>query len=283
MRYLRSQAVWVFIIGIAMSMGQPVPRAYAQVHEGAVVGKSCSACRRLVPLASEAGQVCPHCGAYWGYEQREVVTSDQIAAQPAVRDEPTSRKRPGSGSPPVGTTGVQSSNGTYTAEPTGNGTTIRILNALGHHILTLPHSGDLRTEMFSPAEDAIVTIDRNGGCAVYELPWGVRRAQMSRAGTLSAMFLPNMGDCVMLFRPDLILFRDARTNQLLNSGIRISSSSKFAEVIVNQDEYGTRLFTLDILGRTSVWDIETAKRLVTNGPGSVAVQPNNATHPVAVR
>jgi hypothetical protein len=32
--------------------------------------KTCSACGREVPSESHAGQRCPHCGAYWGSENK---------------------------------------------------------------------------------------------------------------------------------------------------------------------------------------------------------------------
>jgi hypothetical protein len=38
-----------------------------------VVAKRCGKCNREVPIAAQAGQNCPFCGAYWGSEQTNYV------------------------------------------------------------------------------------------------------------------------------------------------------------------------------------------------------------------
>ena len=43
----------------------PTPSSYQQ--------KTCSKCRKSIPLSAHAGQRCPHCGAYWSYENEQVV------------------------------------------------------------------------------------------------------------------------------------------------------------------------------------------------------------------
>jgi len=38
-----------------------------------VTKKTCSACGREVPVTSQAGQRCPHCGIYWGTESKKYI------------------------------------------------------------------------------------------------------------------------------------------------------------------------------------------------------------------
>lgn len=37
------------------------------------VAKTCSNCGKVVPARSHSGERCPHCGAYWSFEQERVV------------------------------------------------------------------------------------------------------------------------------------------------------------------------------------------------------------------
>ena len=38
---------------------------------GASAQKTCSRCGKVVPLSAHRGQSCPHCGAYWSYENEQ--------------------------------------------------------------------------------------------------------------------------------------------------------------------------------------------------------------------
>ncbi len=50
----------------------PVPTEKPSTSPGYLTSKSCGRCGRTVPLASHAGDRCPHCGARWSYERASV-------------------------------------------------------------------------------------------------------------------------------------------------------------------------------------------------------------------
>ncbi len=81
---LRQVAVWMFVCTLALPAAAPTPVA-AQTYR-VVVEKRCLACGREVPLTSQVGQRCPHCGAFWGRqvesEKRETL---RVPAQPRPR------------------------------------------------------------------------------------------------------------------------------------------------------------------------------------------------------
>jgi hypothetical protein len=86
MQKVRSiRPVRLFLVGLAATLGLAVavptfvPPADAQTI---CVGKQCGACYRSVPMSSQVGQRCPHCGAYWGYRRNKNVGTRYSAPPP---------------------------------------------------------------------------------------------------------------------------------------------------------------------------------------------------------
>ena len=143
----------------------------------------------------------------------------------------------------------------YRAIQSDRGGYIRILNRRSEHILTLPHRGPLRREMFSHTETAIVTVKSDGSCWLYDLPSGKRRFCLANKSVVVALFVPNGKGHVMICRPTLISFKDSDDNKLIGPRITSPRSTSFAEAILTVEPDTSRLFTLDTKGTTRVWDL----------------------------
>jgi hypothetical protein len=80
-----SRTVRLFLVGLAATLGLAVavPRFGAPAEAQTIcVGKQCGACGRSVPMSSQVGQRCPHCGAYWGYRRNKNVGTHYSAPPP---------------------------------------------------------------------------------------------------------------------------------------------------------------------------------------------------------
>jgi hypothetical protein len=47
--------------------------------------KTCDKCKKEVPNTSKAGDRCPHCGTYWGFEQGQDGTKTYAAGYRPVK------------------------------------------------------------------------------------------------------------------------------------------------------------------------------------------------------
>jgi DNA-directed RNA polymerase subunit RPC12/RpoP len=74
----------MLLIACSLTLGifQSIP-AKAQYYQEMVVEKRCGNCYKTVSLSAHAGQRCPHCGAYWGYEVKKYKCNSCGRVQPS--------------------------------------------------------------------------------------------------------------------------------------------------------------------------------------------------------
>ena len=219
-----SKLILTSLLPISFGLLGGGPTATAQSWYGGggyeLMRKSCSHCGREVSLSSRVGQQCPHCGAHWSAERRNVTNvpptwgvkpadSDVQASSTNLDNDDSSAAVASATVEPSDTVSIRSANGQWTIRSDGDGF-VDVLDADSTLLFSAEHRGPLSGDQLD-ASGRLLTIDHQGAVALRSLPNPMPRViQRNAAG---AQFTPDGRVLVRLARA--VAFRNAATGKLL--------------------------------------------------------------------
>ena len=227
-----------------------------------IVGKQCENCGRAVPITSEVGDTCPHCGVTWGARRdryvdggnfpRQVETHTGSAAAPhaeasTVADEPEYEE-------------VASPTGRYRLTRSGVGW-VDVYDTRTEEHLQFAHDLSLRREQFSTDEEFFVTLV-GGRVHVWDLSTGaphtVSGAQARFGRDVEAVAFLHGEHTLSILRSRNLYFQDA-SGKLVYGRIT-AGSGEFLELVVRYSGTGRpKVFARMTNARTGIYDLSGAR------------------------